>query len=316
MNHEQAFLQAIRDSPADDALRLIFADWLEERGDAASWARAEFIRVQFALLDLPPEHPSRPQLEERERQLLLANESDWLRPLLNQCRLSRWEFRRGFVEKVALSLEQWATQAATIFDLAPIREIEFTYSYSRGDAEFLPAVALSPQMKRLTALDLSKASRAVQDELVALLFSPHLSGLLHLTVDGPLLTNPRFGLLLSVPCLSNLETLSLRSIPNEEWDLEEFFRSDRLSKLRTLDLFEGCWTNQRIGTRLLRQLVAGAGLPSLSTLDFRGNGLNAAAARTLSTSDLLAHLERLYLGRNPLGDPGVSALAESGVCAH
>lgn len=54
MNDEQAFLQAIRESPDDHALRLIFADWLEDRGDTASRARAEFIRVQFALHDLPP----------------------------------------------------------------------------------------------------------------------------------------------------------------------------------------------------------------------------------------------------------------------
>jgi uncharacterized protein (TIGR02996 family) len=30
---EAAFLQAIRDRPDDDALRLIYADWLDERGD-------------------------------------------------------------------------------------------------------------------------------------------------------------------------------------------------------------------------------------------------------------------------------------------
>ena len=31
--HDEAFLQAIRENPDDDAPRLIYADWLEERGD-------------------------------------------------------------------------------------------------------------------------------------------------------------------------------------------------------------------------------------------------------------------------------------------
>ena len=43
MNPDDAFLQAIRDAPDDDAPRLIYADWLDERGDP----RGEFIRVQW-----------------------------------------------------------------------------------------------------------------------------------------------------------------------------------------------------------------------------------------------------------------------------
>src|SRR3954447_24714388 len=39
---EQGFLDAIRRSPDDEAARLIFADWLEERGDPLG----EFIRLR------------------------------------------------------------------------------------------------------------------------------------------------------------------------------------------------------------------------------------------------------------------------------
>jgi uncharacterized protein (TIGR02996 family) len=41
-----AFMAAICDAPADDGPRLVYADWLEERGDTG---RAEFIRVQCEL---------------------------------------------------------------------------------------------------------------------------------------------------------------------------------------------------------------------------------------------------------------------------
>lgn len=46
MPRDDVFLQAILAHPADDAPRLIYADWLEEHGDSD---RALFIRLQIAL---------------------------------------------------------------------------------------------------------------------------------------------------------------------------------------------------------------------------------------------------------------------------
>jgi uncharacterized protein (TIGR02996 family) len=43
MSHDEAFLQAIIESPDDDAPRLVYADWLDEHGQPV---RADFIRVQ------------------------------------------------------------------------------------------------------------------------------------------------------------------------------------------------------------------------------------------------------------------------------
>jgi uncharacterized protein (TIGR02996 family) len=45
MSDEAAFLDAIRSAPADDAPRLIYADWLDEQGDA----RAEYVRLAHAV---------------------------------------------------------------------------------------------------------------------------------------------------------------------------------------------------------------------------------------------------------------------------
>jgi uncharacterized protein (TIGR02996 family) len=41
VEEESAFLRAIADAPDDDAPRLVYADWLEERGDP----RADYVRV-------------------------------------------------------------------------------------------------------------------------------------------------------------------------------------------------------------------------------------------------------------------------------
>lgn len=46
MTHEEAFMEAILAAPADDAIRLEYADWLEEQGRVE---RAEFVRVQVAM---------------------------------------------------------------------------------------------------------------------------------------------------------------------------------------------------------------------------------------------------------------------------
>jgi uncharacterized protein (TIGR02996 family) len=46
----EALLQAIIDSPDDDSLRLVYADFLDESGEAA---RATFIRVQIELVHQP-----------------------------------------------------------------------------------------------------------------------------------------------------------------------------------------------------------------------------------------------------------------------
>src|SRR5262245_50353496 len=45
MDEELGFLRAIHSHPDDEALRLIYADWLQERGDP----RAEYLRLEVEL---------------------------------------------------------------------------------------------------------------------------------------------------------------------------------------------------------------------------------------------------------------------------
>jgi uncharacterized protein (TIGR02996 family) len=77
MTPEEAFLQDIIEHPDDESLRLIYADWLDERSDP----RGQFIRVQCELARLPTADPRRAALEARERELLAAHSEDWVRQL-------------------------------------------------------------------------------------------------------------------------------------------------------------------------------------------------------------------------------------------
>jgi uncharacterized protein (TIGR02996 family) len=91
---EFALIQAIRAAPADDVPRLVYADYIEERGDEA---RAEFIRLQCSGLD-----PARAET------LLHQHRERWDEPLRTEL-LERfpgirvgthvvgWSYRRGFI---------------------------------------------------------------------------------------------------------------------------------------------------------------------------------------------------------------------------
>ncbi|AMV28880.1 hypothetical protein VT84_31090 [Gemmata sp. SH-PL17] len=45
MSDEESFLAKVLESPADDTTRLVFADWLDEQGDAESKLKAQFLRT-------------------------------------------------------------------------------------------------------------------------------------------------------------------------------------------------------------------------------------------------------------------------------
>ncbi|MCI0701227.1 MAG: TIGR02996 domain-containing protein [Planctomycetia bacterium] len=94
---EQALYQAILSEPHDDAPRLIYADWLDEFADRfgeplarIERGRAEFIRVQCALARLGPggwgtDRPANPELERRQKRLLLQYGAKWRRWFPRAC---------------------------------------------------------------------------------------------------------------------------------------------------------------------------------------------------------------------------------------
>ena len=145
---EQAgFLQAILDDPADQDVRLIFADWLDERDDP----RGEFIRLQCQLADLPADDPRTRRLRQRERELLADHEPTWAGSL--PWVASQWEYRRGFVERVVVSLPEFIATADQLAQLAPIRELHLRGGHPRQTG-VVSALLAWPPAKHLIALEL------------------------------------------------------------------------------------------------------------------------------------------------------------------
>lgn len=77
MDDEAAFVRAIRANPDDAALRLVFADWLEDRGDP----RSQFVRLESKL--------ALSSVESSEGKNLQA-EGESLRATLNPEWVSKW----------------------------------------------------------------------------------------------------------------------------------------------------------------------------------------------------------------------------------
>jgi uncharacterized protein (TIGR02996 family) len=75
MNEDETFVQAIAANPNDDTLRLVYADWLEERGDP----RGAYLRLD-CFLDALPAFPrrKRQQLEGQFAALAGKVSSEWM----------------------------------------------------------------------------------------------------------------------------------------------------------------------------------------------------------------------------------------------
>jgi len=83
LRSDEDFLAAIRARPSDDTARLIYADWLEERGDS----RAEYLRIDIALARLSDPAPEHKQVLERFLYLNAALDTNWLERVGKRCDL-------------------------------------------------------------------------------------------------------------------------------------------------------------------------------------------------------------------------------------
>lgn len=106
MSEDHAFLAAIRAQPEDAVLRLVYADWLEERGDE----RHELIRVETAMRAVPIWSDEFQRLKPSRARLRKTLPSDWLaamdylpkhRPMfgtLPPTAAERWRLAEEFID--------------------------------------------------------------------------------------------------------------------------------------------------------------------------------------------------------------------------
>ncbi len=222
MTHEEAFLQAIREAPDDDAPRLLYADWLEERGDP----RGEFIRVQCARACLPARDPRDRPLRGRAWELLEANWDAWVRPLrdlvgLNYSRRGEsWlgggrveaireaadRFPRGFVSDLTIDADAFLAGAGLSSPLLALRSVRL---WAAGARPYV--LAESPHLahvESLSAIDIF--SDPFNDKCArALAASPHVARLRELYLRMNNVSDAGAEALARAPWLGRLRLLDL-----------------------------------------------------------------------------------------------------------
>jgi uncharacterized protein (TIGR02996 family) len=94
MTDEAVFLSALRERPDDETARLVYADWLEENGQPE---RAEFLRTEKELTELPEGDGRAAELRARLRELAAGLSPAWLavvsKPAIENCRAPRPELQ-------------------------------------------------------------------------------------------------------------------------------------------------------------------------------------------------------------------------------
>jgi uncharacterized protein (TIGR02996 family) len=197
----ELFLAAIAAAPDDDVTRLVFADWLEERGDPLG----EFIRLQIELeplrqprsdlfaefervrlLDkIPPgaDYPDRDsplaRKLDRETDLLRQHQAKWLGTLagLDRDYTTHFqpEFRRGFIASVGIGLSALLDKSTTLRQSCPALQHLIVFgTLGRGKA-----LATCPSLAGLPELTL--AGWLTATDASALAQSPNLASLQSLT---------------------------------------------------------------------------------------------------------------------------------------
>jgi uncharacterized protein (TIGR02996 family) len=306
MTPDDAFLADIIANPEDDALRLIYSDYLDERGDP----RGEFIRVQCELARLPQDGDLRSgerrrDLEARERALLQEYERVWAGPLWGA------EFRRGFVEAITASPEQFLEQAAAWFNAAPIRRARFQTAMFRlpwpdpvypSSAPLLPRMLVCPQLARLSALDFTR-NYLGDDGIEALASCPHLGRLASLDLTSNDVGDRGVAALASSGNLSGLLSLKLGGNHVGPAGARALALSRHITRLGCLDFSDNPICDEGVVA-----LAASPNFGHLETLGLARCGVGSAGARALAGSPQLGRLKVLDVRDNPIGNKARQAL--------
>jgi uncharacterized protein (TIGR02996 family) len=291
MDDGRCLFEALLASPDEEDLRLIYADWLEERGDP----RSEFIHVQCDLAHLPEQDDRGADLLAREQLLLELHEAEWARPLQPFC--YRWAFRRGFVEWVQLrgtyacpTDPDFLACLHAVAARTPVRDISW-----RATPEDLGRLAVSPLLARLSAIDFYSWNQCTPAEYLSaiadLAFSSHAAGLSSFRMAGHTIGDGIIRILAAAPALPRLECLDL----SEQWltdvALERLAASPLGERLRRFQ----CIYNPAVTLAGVQRLLEPGCVPRLTWLDISIDGWSDTGVGSLLHTNRLARLKRLGL---------------------
>lgn len=207
MSEQKALIAAIRETPDDDAPRLIYADWLEEKGGDANVERAAFIRTQIERATLPEHDPRQIELEARELQLLRQFAKAWCG---SHFLFKKSRFRRGFIEYVHVNLQHFLHHRRQFFDLEPVRDVSLT-GWMRANDDLVRRVAGCEEWRFVETLRIHHQGphKSPRSNVVTLIESPHLTRMKSLRVPMLAINADARRRFENAPMLTRLTELSL-----------------------------------------------------------------------------------------------------------
>ncbi|MBX2799019.1 MAG: TIGR02996 domain-containing protein [Myxococcales bacterium] len=292
MSLKEQLWAAARESPDDDAHRLVIADWLQDRGQSD---RAAFVRLQVLRGQLPDDDAEQITLELQERPLRTRSEQRWRGelPAIDGVRWGRFE--RGFVRRVAFeSVAHAHAHLAACVDATLVQGVALPWP-RLGSPEPLPAQeGVRELIVTGTLVDDTDA-----DWLAA---SPMLSGVRRLTLLGSRIGAEELLRILGSPHLKQLEQLALPHHALDaqgiqvlvERDLRGLVELD-LSALTQEQLGSGGRDAPTIGPEGAVRLADWEGMASVRRLMLTGQQFQEAGLAALLASPHLADLQHLAI---------------------
>jgi len=285
MRSEHDFLDALRESPDDDELRLVFSDWLEDQDDG----RADLLRLQVERRRLAPDDPAQAGLVSRQHDLLRRAMHGWLAPL----RPFNVSLLRGN-GLLAVAMPEPHLRCLDPEQLAepPWHWVDGLRLYALPD-DFATTFA-AEALAHFRHLDLSANSLGL-DGLRALAAARHLTRLTTLDLEKTSLPWDGGLVLAAAPWLGQLRGLNLADNPLGNVGLRDLVVHGRLDRLRVLEL-RGC----ELGPLGVAPLVAAGFFGRLVALGLRDNALGDDAGKALAASPHVGRLKLLDLRDNAI----------------
>ena len=267
-------------APDDDAPRMVYADYLTDRGDPLG----DFIRVQCALA-VEADPARRRQLARAEHLLLAAHGAAWLAPLYDLFADRgdgdelAFTHERGFVAGARLPLA-CADRLAALVDRAPLLCALALHdrTYRPAGYDWLDAAFARPAWRRIAALDVD-AFGAADAVALAIARAPNLAALTTLRLRGSNVFSVRGEPRHAGPPLGEATVSSLATAPHLAGIVHLAITDDRIQNAGVRAIARGAWRlqsldvrNQMIGRSL--DLIDALSGPALAGL--RALGLSAS----------------------------------------
>jgi uncharacterized protein (TIGR02996 family) len=274
MTDDEAFRRAILANPEEDLPRLVYADFLQERGEEA---RAEFIRLQCASAKLRPDDAEYATLKREESELQLAHQHEpgWSIPGLK----GSVHFERGFIESLETSAEWLLSANPDELVLHPIHHLRLVNA-----DRFTTELVSLPLWQNLESLSLNNNNFGVGTRLD--LFN---------AADMP-----------------KLRSLSFRNNRLWPYAVRALAETRVAAQLTRLDLSGNPISDE--GVEILSQHPAFVGLRELilrsDELSF-SDCIHATGGNAIGNSWTLSSLTQLNLAEHYLGDAGLIDIVTS-----